>query len=116
MMKTKILTILIALFAISAMTFAQDTTNLTKKPLLKMNKEVQKDTVFYTCSMHPGVKLDKPGKCPECGMDLVKKPLKSDASVTKGEGLATYTCTKHPEITSGRSGKCPKCGMEMAKK
>lgn len=27
----------------------------------------------YTCPMHPEVKSDKPGKCPKCGMDLVKK-------------------------------------------
>ena len=27
----------------------------------------------YTCTMHPEVKSDKPGKCPKCGMDLVKK-------------------------------------------
>ncbi len=27
----------------------------------------------YTCSMHPEVKSDKPGKCPKCGMELVKK-------------------------------------------
>ncbi len=27
----------------------------------------------YTCSMHPEVKPDKPGKCPKCGMELVKK-------------------------------------------
>lgn len=27
----------------------------------------------YTCSMHPEVKLEKPGVCPKCGMDLVKK-------------------------------------------
>ena len=27
----------------------------------------------YTCSMHPEVKSDKPGKCPKCGMSLVKK-------------------------------------------
>lgn len=25
----------------------------------------------YTCSMHPQVVSDKPGKCPTCGMDLV---------------------------------------------
>jgi len=29
---------------------------------------------YYTCSMHPEIKEDKPGKCPKCGsMDLVKK-------------------------------------------
>lgn len=27
----------------------------------------------YTCSMHPEVVADQPGKCPKCGMDLVKK-------------------------------------------
>jgi Cu(I)/Ag(I) efflux system membrane fusion protein len=28
---------------------------------------------FYTCPMHPTVRLDKPGHCPICGMTLVKK-------------------------------------------
>ncbi len=28
---------------------------------------------IYTCSMHPEVKSDKPGKCPKCGMELVKQ-------------------------------------------
>ena len=27
----------------------------------------------YTCTMHPEVVSDKPGKCPKCGMDLVPK-------------------------------------------
>lgn len=27
----------------------------------------------YTCAMHPEIVKDKPGKCPICGMDLVKK-------------------------------------------
>jgi len=29
--------------------------------------------VMYTCPMHPEVLRDKPGKCPTCGMNLVKK-------------------------------------------
>lgn len=32
--------------------------------------QVTSDT-FYTCSMHPQVMLDKPGKCPICGMELI---------------------------------------------
>lgn len=31
--------------------------------------------VVWTCSMHPQIKMDKPGKCPLCAMDLI--PLKS---------------------------------------
>ena len=31
--------------------------------------------VYYTCSMHPEVHSDKPGKCPKCGMNLVKKEM-----------------------------------------
>ena len=30
-------------------------------------------TKTYTCSMHPEVISDKPGKCPKCGMELIEK-------------------------------------------
>jgi Cu(I)/Ag(I) efflux system membrane fusion protein len=29
----------------------------------------------YTCPMHPEVRRSSPGKCPECGMDLVPAPV-----------------------------------------
>jgi Cu(I)/Ag(I) efflux system membrane fusion protein len=25
----------------------------------------------WTCSMHPHIRMDQPGKCPICGMDLI---------------------------------------------
>jgi hypothetical protein len=48
--------------------------------------------VKYTCSMHPEVVKDKPGKCPKCGMQLVEKK-----EATKGKmHQAKDTCTmKH---------------------
>ena len=30
-------------------------------------------TETYTCTMHPEIITNEPGKCPKCGMDLVKK-------------------------------------------
>ncbi len=35
-------------------------------------KAQSENGVYYTCTMHPQVKEDKPGKCPICGMPLVK--------------------------------------------
>src|SRR6266853_787584 len=31
-----------------------------------------RDDEFYSCPMHPDVMSDKPGKCPKCGMTLVR--------------------------------------------
>ena len=31
------------------------------------------EKIQYTCSMHPEVVKDEPGKCPKCGMELIEK-------------------------------------------
>jgi Cu(I)/Ag(I) efflux system membrane fusion protein len=36
---------------------------------------------YYTCPMHPSVKLEKPGPCPVCGMTLV--PVYTNAPSAK---------------------------------
>lgn len=115
-MKTKILTTLFALAISGTMVFAQDTTKTEKKQMVKTNMEMQKDSVYYTCTMHPEVRMANPGKCPTCGMDLVKKTVKTGTIGNKSEGLTTYYCTMHPEETSDKPGKCPKCGMDMVVK
>ncbi|MBI4559625.1 MAG: hypothetical protein HY706_18715 [Candidatus Hydrogenedentes bacterium] len=35
-------------------------------------KDTAAPAAVWTCPMHPEVKQDKAGKCPKCGMDLVK--------------------------------------------
>ena len=40
--------------------------NLNKVPLTEQSKKV-----IWTCAMHPQIRMDKPGKCPICGMDLI---------------------------------------------
>ncbi|NDP26626.1 MAG: efflux RND transporter periplasmic adaptor subunit [Flavobacterium sp.] len=37
----------------------------------------------YTCSMHPEIIRDKPGTCPICGMNLVKKVVQSEVVENK---------------------------------
>jgi Cu(I)/Ag(I) efflux system membrane fusion protein len=40
----------------------------------------------YTCSMHNEVMSDKPGKCPKCGMDLVKQKMTDEQMKMMKEG------------------------------
>lgn len=44
--------------------------------------------VEYTCPMHPFIVKDKPGVCPICGMDLVKKVEGGKADAAELEKLA----------------------------
>ena len=60
---------------------------------------------IYTCTMHPEVMTEKPGKCPKCGMTLVKKKVDK-----------MYTCTMDPDVISDKPGNCPKCGMKLVEK
>lgn len=35
------------------------------------HKEESAQATIWTCSMHPQIRMDHPGKCPICGMDLI---------------------------------------------
>lgn len=45
----------------------------TSKELEKKTEETKPQAFYYTCIMHPEIHQDQPGKCPKCGMTLVKK-------------------------------------------
>jgi Cu(I)/Ag(I) efflux system membrane fusion protein len=48
------------------------------------------DVDYYTCTMHPSVHAEAPGKCPICGMDLVpvmKKTASPSASESSSGGM-----------------------------
>ena len=61
----------------------------------------------HTCPMHPEVRQDHPGNCPQCGMGL--EAAGEVTPTTKVE----YTCPMHPEIVRDQPGSCPNCGMAL---
>jgi membrane fusion protein, copper/silver efflux system len=50
--------------------------------------EVQQETI-WTCAMHPQIRMNHPGKCPICGMDLV--PLNKNTSSAMDPGAIHMT-------------------------
>lgn len=52
----------------------------------------QEKETTYTCSMHPQIRQNEPGKCPICGMDLI--PLMQDSGNSDGN---TLLLTMSPE-------------------
>ena len=88
---------------------------VTSGSVFAQEKAGKKDTTqhvklySYACPMHPNFISDKPGKCPQCGMELTlssKEQMKRN--VTK-----TYTCPLHTDVVSTQPGKCPKCGKNL---
>jgi Cu(I)/Ag(I) efflux system membrane fusion protein len=57
-------------FIIAVLTLAACTNNQGNKNIIANTNGTQE---IYTCPMHPQIQENHPGKCPICGMDLVKK-------------------------------------------
>ncbi len=66
---------------------------------------------MYTCPMpEDSVFSDTPGKCPKCGMSLVKMEEESHNQVKKD----VYTCPMPEDsVFSDKPGHCPTCGMAL---
>ncbi|MEE8137316.1 MAG: heavy metal translocating P-type ATPase, partial [Thermoanaerobaculia bacterium] len=61
---------------------------------------------LHTCPMHPEVRSEGPGACPQCGMALEPMDV--------GPAMRTdYVCPMHPEVVRSEPGACPICGMAL---
>ena len=69
MLKMRIILIVLILF-IGTFVQAENSNdrNISRKMAIQ-----QVQPVTYTCVMHPEIHATKPGKCPKCGMDLIKE-------------------------------------------
>lgn len=45
----------------------------TSDAMKQKSEQTNSQHFYYTCRMHPQIHSDKPGKCPICGMTLIKK-------------------------------------------
>ena len=75
--------------------------------------------IYYTCSMHPQIKEEKPGKCPICHMNLTKIEIDEGESVQTQANIPSndiWQCEKFPDVTSETEGPCPIDGTQMVKK
>lgn len=71
--------------------------------------DTMRNTVLYSCTMHPDVSSSKEGKCPTCGMKLeLSKKEQMKRAVTNN-----YTCPVHAAVLTKNPGKCPECGMDL---
>ena len=66
---------------------------------------------IWTCSMHPEVRLPKPGSCPKCDMDLIL--AESTPKEPKPAEGKKYACSMFCVPPMSIPGKCPVCDMKM---
>lgn len=85
------------------------------------SKTAGKTADQYTCPMpRDSFFSNKPGKCPKCGMELVKMEnhtphAEQEAMGSVAENIKGYTCPMHPKVHSDTAGNCPICGMQLEK-
>jgi hypothetical protein len=76
--------------------------------------------VFYTCSMHPQIREDEPGRCPICHMPLVKMEVEKgggeSSEIVRIEAEEQWYCQNFPNVTSMKPDVCPLDGSPMIKR
>ena len=74
----------------------------------------EKKILYWQDPMHPAYKSDKPGKAPDCGMDLV--PVYEEAATPKAVGgerkILYWQDPMNPQHRSDKPGKAPD-GMDL---
>ncbi|WP_278034846.1 multicopper oxidase domain-containing protein [Flavobacterium nitratireducens] len=82
---------------------------LTLSVMVKAQDKKARQDFYYTCVMHPEIHEAKPGKCPKCGMDLIKaKEKKTKKEVIKKETSSGSIPKKNAEVVPKKTVVTPK--------
>lgn len=73
---------------------------LGKEPIQFKTPVSMMQEKFYTCTMHPEVRAEDPGKCPKCGMNLV--PEESGKASGKMDGDSMHHAHQDSESGQGK--------------
>jgi membrane fusion protein, copper/silver efflux system len=71
------------------------------------NKNAQITDSYYTCSMHPQIREEKPGKCPICGMNLIavqKNQTQIDNTITLSDQQVLLGNIQVDTMNNGKIG------------
>lgn len=88
----------------------------------EVDESLTSNQIYYTCSMHPHVHEDKPGKCPICHMNLTKVEIEDTNSENNEieenkESVSKiseqWACKDFPTVTSEKEDICPLDGSKM---
>ena len=66
----------------------------------------------YVCPMHPQIVRDKPGNCPICGMDLIKKEAEQESSGSGEKKILYWVAPMDAAYRRDGPGKSP-MGMDL---
>lgn len=99
-----VLTVVAAIALVGCSSGKQDTKKHTEQTAAA-------DVVYYGCPMteHSHVADKEPGKCEECGMDMVAVEKTNDGK----EDFYGCPMAEHSHIRQDEPGNCPECGMTL---
>jgi len=87
-------------------------------PKFFSSSKPERKILYWTDSMLPGDRSDRPGKSP---MGMERTPVYADEAQPESSAHADhqeeyYTCPMHLSVRKDKPGACPVCGMALVKK